>query len=162
MTVTETRPETRPGGDGAVEHVDVLVVGAGVAGIGAGHHLRERFPERSFAILDALPDRGGTWWTHRYPGARSDSDLFTYGYRHKPWRGPSIASSEEILAYLDEVIEEDGLKEVTRYQHKVVVTSWSSADMRWTVDVRRDGSGGASGATGDGSGETFRMTCGFL
>ena len=151
MTAIETRPETRPGGDGGVEHVDVLVVGAGVAGIGAGHHLRERFPERSFAILDALPDRGGTWWTHRYPGARSDSDLFTYGYRHKPWRGPSIASSHEILAYLDEVIEEDGLKEVTRYQHKVRATSWSPADQRWTVDVQRTDTG-----------ETLQLTCGLL
>jgi monooxygenase len=151
MTVTENRPETRPDGDGAVEHVDVLVVGSGVAGIGAGHHLRERFPERSFAILDALPDRGGTWWTHRYPGARSDSDLFTYGYRHKPWRGPSIAGADEILAYLDEVIEEDNLKEVTRYQHTVVATSWSSAEKRWTVDVRRDDTGGA-----------MQLTCDFL
>jgi monooxygenase len=151
MTVTETRPETHPGGDGAVEHVDVLVVGAGVAGIGAGHHLRERFPDRSFAILDTHPDRGGTWWTHRYPGARSDSDLFTYGYRHKPWRGPSIASSEEILAYLDEVIEEDGLKEATRYQHKVVATSWSSAEKRWTVDVQRTDTG-----------ESLQLTCDFL
>ncbi|MEJ2871042.1 NAD(P)/FAD-dependent oxidoreductase [Actinomycetospora sp. OC33-EN08] len=149
MTVTETRPETT--GTGGVEHVDVLVVGAGVAGIGAGHHLRENFPDRSFAILDTHPDRGGTWWTHRYPGARSDSDLFTYGYRHKPWRGPSIASSEEILNYLDEVIEEDDLKGSIRYQHRVVSTSWSSDDARWTVEIRREDTD-----------ETVRMTCGFL
>src|SRR3712207_3990250 len=101
MTLTERAVETVQG----TEHVDVLIVGAGISGIGAAHHLRERFPGRSFVVLDALENRGGTWWTHRYPGARSDSDLFTFGYRFKPWRGPSIATSEEILAYLDEVIE---------------------------------------------------------
>jgi monooxygenase len=151
MTVTETRPDVRPGGDGAVEHVDVLVVGAGISGIDAGHHLRERFPDRSFAILDALEGRGGTWWTHRFPGARSDSDLFTFGYAHKPWRGPSIASADEILAYLDEVIEEDDLKSAIRYRHRVTATSWSSDEQRWTVDVTRDDTG-----------ETLRMTCNFL
>ncbi|GLZ56355.1 NAD(P)/FAD-dependent oxidoreductase [Actinomycetospora sp. NBRC 106378] len=149
MTVTETRPE--PTDAGAVEHVDVLVVGAGVAGIGAGHHLRTEFPDRSFLILDAHPDRGGTWWTHRYPGARSDSDLFTYGYRHKPWRGPSIASSGEILTYLDEVIDEDRLGERIRYRHRVVSTSWSSEENRWTVDVHREDTG-----------ETVQVSCRFL
>ena len=96
MTVTETRPADATEGTGGVEHVDVLVIGAGVSGIDAGHHLRERFPDKTFAILEKMPGRGGTWWTHRFPGARSDSDLFTYGYGHKPWRGPSIATSEEI------------------------------------------------------------------
>ncbi len=76
------------------EHLDVLIIGAGVSGIGAAHRLRTQFPDRSFVILEAQDARGGTWWTHRYPGARSDSDLFTYGYRHKPWRGPSIAAGE--------------------------------------------------------------------
>ena len=74
-------------------YVDVLIVGAGVSGIGAAHELREQFPDRTFVILDAQDNRGGTWWTHRYPGVRSDSDLFTYGYRFKPWRGPSIAAA---------------------------------------------------------------------
>ena len=78
-------------------YVDVLIVGAGVSGIGAAYHLRDQFPDRTFVILDAQDDRGGTWWTHRYPGVRSDSDLFTYGYRFKPWRGPSIAAGGEIL-----------------------------------------------------------------
>jgi cation diffusion facilitator CzcD-associated flavoprotein CzcO len=133
------------------EHVDVLVVGAGISGIGAAHHLGERFPGRSFAVLDALESRGGTWWTHRYPGVRSDSDLFTFGYGFKPWRGPSIATAEEILAYLDEVIDEDGLGERIRYRHRVTAARWSSADRRWTVDVTREDTG-----------EQLRMTTDFL
>jgi monooxygenase len=119
-------------------HVDVLIVGAGVSGIGAAHHLRDQLPDRTFVILDAQDNRGGTWWTHRYPGVRSDSDLFTYGYRFKPWRGPAIAAGEEILAYLDEVIDEDDLAGRIRYRHRVTAASWSSADRRWTVEVARD------------------------
>ena len=132
-------------------HVDVLIVGAGVSGIGAAHHLRERFPDRTFVILDAQDNRGGTWWTHRYPGVRSDSDLFTYGYRFKPWRGPSIAAGEEILGYLDEVIDEDDLSQYIRYQHRVTAASWSTEDRRWTVEVTR----------GD-TGERLRFTTDFL
>ncbi|TQM36541.1 flavin-containing monooxygenase [Pseudonocardia cypriaca] len=122
-------------------HVDVLIVGAGVSGIGAAHHLRDRFPDRSFVILDAQDDRGGTWWTHRYPGVRSDSDLFTYGYRHKPWRGPSIAAGKEILAYLDEVIDENDLDQHIRYRHRVTAARWSTEDRRWTVEVTREDTG---------------------
>jgi len=122
-------------------HVDVLIVGAGVSGIGAAHHLRDQFPDRSFVILDAQDNRGGTWWTHRYPGVRSDSDLFTYGYRFKPWRGPAIAAGQEILAYLDEVINEDDLARHIRYRHRVTEAGWSSADRRWTVEVTRDDTG---------------------
>jgi glycine/D-amino acid oxidase-like deaminating enzyme len=116
-------------------HVDVLIVGAGVSGIGAAYHLRDQFPERTFVILDAQDNRGGTWWTHRYPGVRSDSDLFTYGYRFKPWRGPSIAAGEAILAYLDEVIDEYDLGQYIRYRHRVTAASWSTEDRQWTVDV---------------------------
>src|ERR1700736_6333811 len=87
-------------------HVDVLIVGAGVSGIGAAHHLRDQFPGRSLVILDAQDNRGGTWWTHRYPGVRSDSDLFTYGYRFKPWTSAPIATAAEILAYMGDVIAE--------------------------------------------------------
>ncbi|HLU60081.1 MAG TPA: NAD(P)/FAD-dependent oxidoreductase [Pseudonocardia sp.] len=140
--MTTTAPATTPLRDtGEIEdggHVDVLIVGAGVSGIGAAHHLRDEFPDRSFVILEAQDDRGGTWWTHRYPGVRSDSDLFTYGYRHKPWRGPSIAEGKEILAYLDEVIAEDDLAGHIRYRHRVTSASWSSHARRWTVEARRD------------------------
>ena len=102
-----TAPGTAPSKDVRdAGHVDILIIGAGVSGIGAAHHARERFPDRSLLILEARGGHGGTWWTHRYPGVRSDSDLFTYGYRFKPWRGPSIAAGGAILEYLDEVIED--------------------------------------------------------
>ena len=132
-------------------HVDVLIVGAGVSGIGAAHTLRQQFPDRTFVILDAQDNRGGTWWTHRYPGVRSDSDLFTYGYRFKPWRGPSIAAGEAILAYLDEVIDECDLGQHIRYRHRVNAASWSTDDRRWTVDVSQEDTG-----------QQLRFTTGFL
>jgi monooxygenase len=132
-------------------HVDVLIVGAGVSGIGAAHYLREQFPDRTVVILDAQDNRGGTWWTHKYPGVRSDSDLFTYGYRFKPWRGPSIAAGEEILGYLDEVIDEDDLGQHIRYQCLVTAASWSTEERRWTVEVTR----------GD-TGQRLRYTTAFL
>jgi monooxygenase len=141
MTMTEPATAESRGDSPDVEHVDVLIVGAGVSGIGAAHHLQEQFPERSFVILDAQDNRGGTWWTHRYPGVRSDSDLFTYGYRFKPWRGPSIAAGEEILNYLDEVIDQDDLGWHIRYHQRVTAASWSTADRRWTVEVTRGENG---------------------
>jgi monooxygenase len=147
MTVTERAVDTAQG----TEHVDVLIVGAGISGIGAARHLRARFPGRSFVVLDALEDRGGTWWTHRYPGARSDSDLFTFGYEFKPWRGPSIATSEEILSYLDEVIDENDLGDGIRYRHRVTAASWSTEERRWTVEVTREDTG-----------EHLRFTTDFL
>ena len=138
-----TAPET--------EHVDVLVVGAGISGIGAAYHLQQEQPGRSFVLLDALDARGGTWRTHRYPGVRSDSDLFTFGYGFKPWRGPSIATADEILAYLDEVIEENHLAEKIRYRHRVRTASWSSEEKLWTVEVDREDTG-----------EQLRFTTNFL
>ncbi len=134
-----TAPTTARAEDGQeiqdAGHVDVLVVGAGVSGIGAAHHLRERFPDRSFVVLDAQDNRGGTWWTHRYPGVRSDSDLFTYGYRFKPWRGPSIAAGGEILDYLDEVIDEDDLIRTSATSTGSPGRAGRPRSRRWTVEV---------------------------
>ncbi|MGC3029380.1 flavin-containing monooxygenase [Burkholderia sp. DN3021] len=133
------------------EHFDVLIIGAGISGIDAAYHLCQRCPGRSFLILDAMDGFGGTWRTHRYPGARSDSDLFTYGYSFKPWRGSSIATADEIRNYLGEVIEENDLGRHIRYGHRVATASWSTDDSRWTVEaIRLD------------TGETLRLTAGFL
>ena len=119
------------------EHFDVLVVGAGISGIGAAYHLQQQCPERSFVVLENQEGYGGTWRTHRYPGVRSDSDLYTFGYRFKPWVGAPIASGEEIMKYLGEVIEENHLDRHIRYQHELISASWSSTDRRWTLEVRR-------------------------
>ena len=136
MTATSTSGGTEHA-EVPTEHVDVLVVGAGISGIGAAYHLKERHPGRSYVVLDALESYGGTWWTHRYPGIRSDSDLFTFGYRFKPWTGAPIASGEEILRYLGEVIDENDLAPHIRYQHRIVAASWSTDDRLWTLDVVR-------------------------
>jgi monooxygenase len=124
-------------GNEGVEHVDVLIVGAGISGIGGAVHLQQQRPGSTFLLLDALDSFGGTWWTHRYPGIRSDSDLFTFGYGFKPWLGPPIASAEEILKYLGEVIDEHDLAPHIRYNHRVDTAVWSTDDRRWTVTVRR-------------------------
>jgi len=126
-----------------VEHVDVLVVGAGISGIDAAYHLTTRRPGTSFVVLEALESFGGTWLTHRYPGTRSDSDLYTFGYEFKPWVGPPIATAGEILTYLGEVIDEHGLAGAIRYHHRIDSASWSSADARWTVDATRTDTGAA-------------------
>jgi len=115
------------------EHVDVLIVGAGISGIGAMYHLKDQCPDKTFVSLDAHPDFGGTWWTHRYPGARSDSDLFTFGYRFKPWPGRPIATSGEILKYLGDVIEENDLRRHIRFNHRVTDASWSTDNRVWTI-----------------------------
>lgn len=117
------------------EHFDVVIVGAGISGIGCAYLLRKHCPELSFVILDAMEAHGGTWHIHRYPGARSDSDLFTFGYDFKPWKGNPIASREEILNYLGSVIEDAGLSPHIRYQHRVRSASWSSELSSWKLDV---------------------------
>jgi cation diffusion facilitator CzcD-associated flavoprotein CzcO len=121
------------------EHFDVAIVGAGISGIGAAYHLKTQCPGTSFAILDAQESFGGTWITHRYPGIRSDSDLYTFGYRFKPWTGKPIATAAEILAYLGEVIDENGLDAHIRYRHAVSAARWSSAENLWTLEVKRTG-----------------------
>lgn len=133
------------------EHFDVLIVGAGISGIGAAYHLTRQRPGTSFLILEAKETFGGTWVTHRYPGVRSDSDLYTFGYRFKPWVGKPIASAQEILDYMGEVIAENDLGRHIRYGHHIERADWSSADARWTLTV-----------TDKATGETFPITTGFL
>lgn len=133
------------------DHVDVLIVGAGISGIGAAYHLTTQCPDTRFVVLEAQDGFGGTWRTHRYPGIRSDSDLYTFGYRFKPWTGKPIATAAEIRDYLGEVIEDHDLARHIRYGHRIVSASWSSEDACWTVEARR----------GEG-GETVRFTANFL
>ncbi len=134
------------------EHLDVLIVGAGISGIGAGRYLRTELPGKTFAILEARAASGGTWDLFRYPGIRSDSDLHTFGYEFKPWRDEeSIATAPRILAYLRETATENGLDAHIRYHHRVVAASWSSAEARWSVEVERADTG-----------ERTRLSAGWL
>jgi cation diffusion facilitator CzcD-associated flavoprotein CzcO len=123
------------------EHFEVLIVGAGISGIGGAYHLSRQCPHKTFVVLDVEESFGGTWWTHRYPGIRSDSDLHTFGYRFKPWRGPPIATAAEILAYMGEMIEENDLARHIRYAHKVLSAERSSADHLWTIATAREDTG---------------------
>jgi cation diffusion facilitator CzcD-associated flavoprotein CzcO len=132
------------------EHVNVLIVGAGLSGVGAAVHLQQNCPEKSYAILEARDSMGGTWDLFRYPGIRSDSDMFTLGYSFKPWRGPkSITDGESILDYIKETAEEYGVEDRIRFRHKVVAAEWSSAEARWSVRAERDG-------------EPVELTCDWL
>ena len=121
------------------EHFDVLIVGAGISGIAGAYHLQKECPNKRYVILDTEEQFGGTWWTHTYPGIRSDSDLFTFGYSFKPWTGARLAKGESILQYMGEVIEENGISEHIRYKHKVLTADWSEADRKWVVVVQRLG-----------------------
>ncbi len=120
----------------APEHVDVLIVGAGISGVGGAVHLKTQLPEKSFLMLENQNGFGGTWRTHTYPGIRSDSDLYTFGYRFKPWTGAPIATAEAILDYMGEVIDEHDLDPHIRYGHTVLNASWCSDDGLWTLLVR--------------------------
>lgn len=125
----------------AIETVDVLIIGAGISGIAAARTLKHDRPTTSFTVLEAHESFGGTWHIHKYPGVRSDSDLFTFGYSFKPWRGAPVAPGSAILDYMGEVIRDDGLGPHIRYGHKVVRADWSGVANCWTVDVARsDGS----------------------
>ena len=119
----------------------MLVVGAGISGVGAAWHLQAQCPDLDYVVLESQASFGGTWITHRFPGIRSDSDLFTFGYAFKPWQGKPIATAEEILKYMGEVIEENGLARRIRYRHRVERARWSGAENRWTVEATRGDSG---------------------
>ncbi|MGE3250842.1 MAG: flavin-containing monooxygenase [Hyphomonadaceae bacterium] len=123
------------------EHFDVLIVGAGISGVGSAYHLQTQCPDRSYVILESKETFGGTWDTHKYPGIRSDSDLYTFGYRFKPWVGPPIATAEEILKYMGEVIEENDIAPNIRYGHTVMRCAWSSKANKWTIDAVRKSDG---------------------
>ena len=138
MTTSETTTEVEPT---ITEEFDVLIVGAGISGVGGSYHLTKQRPGTSFVVLDGLDSFGGTWWMHRYPGIRSDSDLHTFGYRFKPWTGPPIASAEEILKYMGDVIEENDLDRHIRYNHRITSAQWSSVDNRWTITATRTDTG---------------------
>jgi cation diffusion facilitator CzcD-associated flavoprotein CzcO len=141
------------GGDReAHEHVDVLVVGAGISGTGAGYHLQTRCPDRTYAILEGRDRLGGTWDLFRYPGVRSDSDMHTLGYSFKPWTADkAIADGPAILDYLEETAREHGIDRHIRFGHHVDRAEWSTADARWTVDAHRTDTG-----------EPVTLTCSFL
>jgi monooxygenase len=136
----------------SIEHLDVLIVGAGLSGIGAAHHLQEAFPGRSYAIFEAREELGGTWDLFRYPGIRSDSDMHTLGYRFKPWTAAkSISDGEAILDYVRETAREGRIDAKIRFQHRVVRAEWSSEEALWSVEVERVESG-----------ESVRLTCSYL
>ncbi len=123
------------------EHFDVLIVGAGISGIGGAYHLLKQCPGTNFVVLEAQESFGGTWITHRYPGIRSDSDLHTFGYRFKPWTGTPIATAAEILRYMGEVIAENGIDSHIRYRHTIASARWSSEEKLWTVEATRTDTG---------------------
>jgi cation diffusion facilitator CzcD-associated flavoprotein CzcO len=131
------------------EHFDVLIVGAGISGVGGAYHLQQQCPDKTFAILETMDGFGGTWKTHTYPGIRSDSDLYTFGYRFKPWTGPPIATGDEILAYMGEVIDDNDLERHIRYSHTISSAQWSTEDRRWTLGVTRTDTGEQVRFTGD-------------
>lgn len=135
-----------------MEHVNVLIIGAGISGIGAACHLRMKNPDHSFAIIEGREAIGGTWDLFRYPGIRSDSDMYTFGYGFKPWvEDQDIATGDAILRYLEETVDEYELRPAIRFGHRVANVSWSSADTRWVADLRR---------ASDGS--SLQISCDFL
>ena len=137
------------------EHFDVLIIGAGLSGIAAGYHLQTKCPAKRFVILEGRESIGGTWDLFRYPGVRSDSDMFTLGYSFKPWTEPkAIADGPRILNYVRETAVENGIDSKIRFRHRVKRSSWSTKDACWTVEAER--------TSADGLTETVTFTCNFL
>jgi monooxygenase len=148
----ETAPAQPPALDAAPEHLDVLIVGAGLSGVCAGYHLQHECAQRSYAILEARDTLGGTWDLFRYPGIRSDSDMYTLGYPFRPWRSNrSIADGPSILEYVRQTAAEHRIDERIRFGHRVTAAEWSSAEQRWRVEAERTDTG-----------QAVRFTCGFL
>ena len=135
----------------AAEYFDVVIVGAGLSGIGAAWHLQDKCPDRRYVIIEERKSMGGTWDLFRYPGIRSDSDMYTLGYNFKPWKeGKAIADGPSILAYIRETATEAGIDRNIRYRHTLTSANWSSEDAAWTIEVRNEAD------------ETVEMRCGFL
>jgi cation diffusion facilitator CzcD-associated flavoprotein CzcO len=135
-----------------MEHLDVLVVGAGISGVGAGYYLQKNCPWAQYAVFEARESMGGTWDLFRYPGIRSDSDMHTLGFAFRPWDGEkTIADGASILQYIKDTARETGVEKNIRYQHKVLAADWSTQDARWLVTAER----------GD-TGERFQLTAGFV
>lgn len=133
------------------EHFDVLIIGAGLSGIGAAYHLQSESPWATYVILESREAMGGTWDLFRYPGIRSDSDMFTLSYEFKPWKGPkSVSDGESIRTYIEETAREAGIDENIRYGHKVLAENWSSEDSRWHVTAERS------------DGTTVELTANFM
>jgi cation diffusion facilitator CzcD-associated flavoprotein CzcO len=132
------------------EHLDVLIVGAGISGVDAAYRVQTELPGKSYAVLEAREAIGGTWDLFRYPGIRSDSDMYTLGFPFRPWRGDkAIADGADIRAYVEETAREFGIDRHIRFGHRAVRARWWSAEALWTVDV-------------ESAGETRRFTCRFL
>jgi monooxygenase len=135
----------------STEHVDVLIVGAGLSGIGAAYYIQTRCPNKSYALLEGRDSIGGTWDLFRYPGVRSDSDMFTLGFSFRPWNDPkSIADGPSILTYIRDTAKQFGIDRKIRFGHRVCRAEWSSEEMRWIVEAECGSSGAA------------RFTCSFL
>ena len=133
-----------------VEHLDVVIVGAGISGISAAWHLQQRCPGKRYTVLEARESLGGTWDLFKYPGIRSDSDMYTLGFRFKPWTSErAIVDGPSILSYLKETAAESGIDKHIRYRHKVLAADWSDADNRWHLRVDR-------------AGRESEITCSFL
>jgi monooxygenase len=132
------------------EHLDVLIIGAGISGVSAAWHLQDRCPTKTYAILERRENMGGTWDLFKYPGIRSDSDMFTLGFRFKPWESATaIADGPSILQYIKDAAAENGIDEHIRFNHRVVAADWSDSDNVWTLTVDRDGT-------------EEKLTCSFL
>src|SRR2546426_2635524 len=137
------------------EHFDVLIVGAGLSGIDAAHHLREKCPTKTFVILESRTAIGGTWDLFRYPGVRSDSDMLTMAYGFRPWKNPkAISDGHSIRQYISDAAREEGIDKHIRFHHKVVRAEWSSQDARWKVEASRH--------LPEGREEAVTITCNFL
>ncbi len=157
MSSTEVSYESPASADEQqpVEHLDVLIVGAGLSGIGAGHFIQNDCAWASYAIFESRDSIGGTWDLFRYPGIRSDSDMFTLGYSFRPWTGEkSIADGHSILQYIKDTASEEGIDQHIRFRHRIVSADWSSDEARWHVTAQR--------TTSRGDVEQIALTCGFM